>query len=281
MLGVAYTVIGKMDEAARVYRDWLADTPDDPVARHLYAACTGEGVPERAQDDYIQTTFDSFADSFDAKLETLNYRAPELIARAFGEALARPNSRPSRRLRCLDAGCGTGLCGVLIASRVHHLTGVDLSANMLERARRHSVYDELVRSELTEYLESRQGAFDLIVSADTLVYFGALERVIGAAALALRSAGNLIFTVEDAGEIGSAAGYRIQPHGRYAHARDYVERVIVDAALELMAVEPEILRKEAGKPVAGLLVSARRTQPRAKRRAGLPSAGSDSHGRDC
>ena len=61
MLGMAYSVIGKMDEAAQVYRDWLVETPNDPIARHLYAACTGEGVPERATDEYIQTTFNSFA----------------------------------------------------------------------------------------------------------------------------------------------------------------------------------------------------------------------------
>jgi hypothetical protein len=67
----AYTVIGKMDEAAQIYRDCLIDSPEDPTARHLHAACTGEGVPERADDAYIRETFNSFAETFDTKLKRL------------------------------------------------------------------------------------------------------------------------------------------------------------------------------------------------------------------
>jgi hypothetical protein len=51
---------------------------------------------------------------------------------------------------------------------------------MLDRAREKNVYDELVQGELTEYLRGRGGTFDLIVSADTLVYFGDLEDVVAA-----------------------------------------------------------------------------------------------------
>jgi predicted TPR repeat methyltransferase len=52
----------------------------------------------------------------------------------------------------------------------------------------------------------------VIVSADTLVYFGALKRVIRAAAHALAPSGHLIFTLEDACEDCPPVGYRIQPH---------------------------------------------------------------------
>jgi predicted TPR repeat methyltransferase len=126
MLAMAYTVIGKIDEAAQIYRDWLVDSPEDPIARHLHAACTGEGVPERADDAYIRETFNSFAETFDTKLERLDYRAPGIISHALREALARLGARSDAKLRCLDAGCGTGLCGPLIAPCVHQLIGVDL-----------------------------------------------------------------------------------------------------------------------------------------------------------
>jgi predicted TPR repeat methyltransferase len=263
MLGMAYTLIGRTDEAAQVYRDWLAEAPDDPVARHLYAACTGEGVPDRAGDAYIRETFNSFAETFDARLERLDYRAPNLVAGELIEALAPWTSASgAAKPRCLDAGCGTGLCGPLIARRLGHLVGVDLSANMIKRASRHGVYDELVVAELTSYLESRQHAFDVIVSADTLVYFGSLERIMRGAARALRSAGYLIFTVEDAGDESLGPGYRLQPNGRYIHTRDHVSRVLAEAGLAVRAIRSETLRKEAGKPVAGLLVSALKPQQR-------------------
>ncbi len=69
-------------------------------------------------------TFDSFAASFDSKLAKLLYRAPALVA----EMLAEPDVEASKSLDVLDAGCGTGLCGPLIAPYARRLVGVDLSA---------------------------------------------------------------------------------------------------------------------------------------------------------
>jgi predicted TPR repeat methyltransferase len=117
------------------------------------------------------------------------------------------------------------------------------------------VYDELVKCELTEYLQDSRAAFDVIVSADTLVYFGSLERVVAASAHALRPGGRLIFTVEELIVGGCNAGFSISPHGRYSHTRQYLERVIADANLR-PEILPAELRLEAGDPVAGLVVRA-------------------------
>src|SRR4029077_16423873 len=110
-------------------------------------------------------------------------------------------------LDVLDAGCGTGLCGLLVAPYARQLVGVDLSEGMLDHARKKNVYDELVRGELTAYLQNRHDAFDLIVTADTLVYFGALEDVAVAAAGALRSGGRVVFTVEEATDDDAPSTY--------------------------------------------------------------------------
>ncbi len=155
----------------------------------------------------------------------------------------------------LDAGCGTGLCGPLIAPYARRLVGVDLSARMLARARDRDVYDELVKHELTAYMGGLSGAFDVIVSADTLVYFGPLEEVVAAASNALRPGGRLIFTVEELIAPGPDAGYSISMSGRYCHSRQYLDRVLTDANLEPMIVPAE-LRLEAGDPVPGLVVRA-------------------------
>ena len=118
-----------------------------------------------------------------------------------------------------------------------------------------NVYDELVKRELTAYLRDSAGAFDVIVSADTLVYFGPLEGVVAAAANALRPGGRLIFTVEELIDAGPDAGYSLSPHGRYCHTRQYLERVLADANLRPEIV-PAQLRLEAGEPVPGLVVRA-------------------------
>ncbi len=134
-----------------------------------------------------------------------------------------PPGEPRGTLDVLDAGCGTGWCGPHVRPYARHLTGVDLSPAMVRQAGDRQVYDELIVAELTEYLGGAAGQFHIIISADTLVYFGDLRAVFTAAAGALRSGGFLIFTVERAGDDHpSVPGFWLQHHGRYCHAEGYV-----------------------------------------------------------
>ena len=250
-LALAHCLLGEVDKAVGIFEEWLTEEPDHPIALHMMAACSGRDVPARASDAYIEMTFDSFAGSFDVKLANLLYRAPSLVAGMLDDA----DVEASKQLDVLDAGCGTGLCGPLVAPHARRLVGVDLSARMLAQARARNVYDELVQRELTAYLLDSHEAFDAIVSADTLVYFGPLQDVVMAAAGALRPGGRLIFTVEELIGPETGSGYSISPHGRYCHARQYVERVLSDANLRPEIVPAE-LRLEAGNPVQGLVVRA-------------------------
>jgi predicted TPR repeat methyltransferase len=252
LLALAHCTLGEVDKAVRIYEEWLAENPDDPVAKHMLSACSGRETPERASNAFVQISFDSFAASFESKLAKLSYRAPALV----GAMLEDAGLEAAQQLDVLDMGCGTGLCGPLIRPYARHLTGVDLSPGMLAQATEKQLYDELLQVELTEYLRRHPHSFDVIVSADTLVYFGALDAAIAAAADALRPGGLVIFTLEH-GVAASAPDYHLETHGRYTHARPYVERL-----LELNGLTPEIgeaeLRMESGVPVAGLVVRARK-----------------------
>ena len=62
----------------------------------------------------------------------------------------------------LDVGCGTGLCGALLSPYARRLVGVDLSDRMLDQARERNIYDELVKGELTAYLDGCRDAYDVI-----------------------------------------------------------------------------------------------------------------------
>ena len=255
LLALAHHTLGETDRAIEIIEAWLQEEPDDPIARHMLAACSGRDVPARASDAFVEKTFDGFAASFDAKLATLAYRAPELVA----EMLAHAGVDASGSLDVVDAGCGTGLCGPLVAPYARRLVGVDLSEAMLARAQARNIYDVLVKSELTTYLLESPGSCDVIVSADTLVYFGRLDEVAAAATDALRPGGVLVFTVEACDADANGAGFFLSPNGRYRHSATYVERVLSTAGLEPEIVSAE-LRLEAGEPVAGLVVLA--TKPR-------------------
>jgi predicted TPR repeat methyltransferase len=255
LLALAHCTIGEIDEAVKIFEEWLAEEPDDPVALHMLAACTGRDVPARASNRYVAEIFDAFAASFEEKLAKLSYRAPALVA-AMLEDSGLP---PSKDLDVLDAGCGTGLCGPLLVPYARQLTGVDLSAAMLVQAKEKSVYDALVKRELTEYLRDTRETFDLIVSADTLVYFGSLDDVFEASADALRQDGVLIFTLEHARGGDATLEYHLELHGRYSHSRGYVERLLTGAGLVPEIAHAE-LRMESGAPVAGLVIRATKTR---------------------
>ena len=251
LLALAYHQVGEREKAIEVVEAWVREEPDSPKARHALAAHTGRDVPPRAADAYVQEVFDSFSETFEAKLARLDYRAPALVA----ASLAAAGVGAGAGLDILDAGCGTGLCGPMLAPAARRLVGVDLSEGMLEHAREKGLYHELVHGELTAYLQQQPHAFDVIVSADTLVYFGALEDVVAAAAAALRPGGVLVFTVEEAGDAHADSSYVLQPHGRYAHRAEYVGRLLAERGLRPI-IERAELRKESGAPVAGLVVRA-------------------------
>ena len=96
---------------------------------------------------------------------------------------------------------------------------------MLEKAALTCAYDVLERAELTAWLAARPGAFDVVLSADTLCYFGALEAFAEAAFAALSPGGLLVFSVEALPQ-DEALDYRLQPNGRYAHSGAYVEEAL-------------------------------------------------------
>ncbi len=250
-LGAVLNAAGRLEEATQVYTRWLELFPDDAQARHYVAACTGAAVPGRASDDFVRAEFDHFAATFDQTLARLEYRAPSLVE----EEVARLLGAPAASLDVLDAGCGTGLCAPFLRPRARSLVGVDLSTAMVEAARQRALYDRLVVEELTAYLRARPGTSDLIVSADTLVYFGDLAEVTRAMAQALRPGGHLVFTAERA--LPAAHGFCIHPHGRYSHTGDYLRARLSDAGLVDHCLREVTLRKEAGAWVDGYLVSAR------------------------
>ncbi len=248
-LARALDAAGRRDEAVASVHEWLAVAPGDDVALHLLASLGAVAAPERASDGYVRETFDRFAADFDSTLARLGYRAPELLAATVALSLG----QRAAALDVLDAGCGTGLCAPLLRPWARRLEGVDLSGAMLERARRRGGYDALHEAELTAFLQGYASSWDLIASADTLCYFGALEPVLRAAAGALRAGGTLAFTLERSDAGGT---FTLQPHGRYAHDEGYVRGALATCGFEA-TVAHGALRREGGRDVDGLIVVAR------------------------
>lgn len=246
--------LDRLTEAQQFYRHWHDADPEDPIPVHMLAALGGAGRPERASDGYIRATFDDFADSFDQSLERLKYRAPELLC----EALGRSAGLEGRdRLAVLDLGCGTGLCGPLLQPWAGRLIGVDLSSKMLAKAAARGVYDQLNCAELTWWLAACRDRFDVALAADVLCYFGELGEVFERVRAVLAPGGCFACSLEAAKEESGGQPFVLKAHGRYQHARGYVESASAASGLSLLELSEAVLRYERGEPVVGhVLVAA-------------------------
>ncbi len=239
------------ERAGEVYAAWVAVDPDDPYPRHHLAACRREDEPQRASNAYVEGVFDRFAPSFDKQLAKLHYRGPEFVAEALRVAVPMPDGG----LDIADLGCGTGLCGPLVRPWARRLVGCDLSRGMLEQAGRREAYDELHKIELVQFLDARPAAFDVLIAADTLIYFGDLGALAQASAKALRPGGRLIVTIEALAN-DNALGYELCTSGRYAQSPRYLHAVLAAAGFDVAAEVEIVIREESFQPVQGRVVTA-------------------------
>ncbi|KAG5182238.1 S-adenosyl-L-methionine-dependent methyltransferase [Tribonema minus] len=197
------------------------------AAKGTGASASGGGDVPAPPREYIEKLYDGYAAKFEEHLtKGLQYKTHELLVEALVKAL------PGRLwARCVDLGCGTGLSGVTARPHVEHLTGVDLSKNMIAQARAKgtAVYNRLIVGECAEALmdlgtdlgtEGGKGAerFDLFLSCDVFVYIGDLQPCFTAMAAT------------------AAPG-------------------------AVIAFSPSVIRKQANKPVNGYLIIAQRQTP--------------------
>jgi len=257
-LGEARGKLGELDAAAEAFRAALRSDPADAQGATARLALIGRGdAPAALPQAYVARLFDQYAPRFEAHLtERLGYRAPALIVEALS-AVA-----PGRRFaRALDLGCGSGLMGGALRARVVHLTGVDLSPAMIEKAQGRGVYDALIVGDMAALLTREPpAAFDLIAGADSLVYVGDLAPLLAAVAAALTADGLFAFSVETF----EGDGFRLEPTMRFAHSRAWVEATARAAALSPLLIRSASTRREAGKDAPGLICVFERAQRQAR-----------------
>jgi predicted TPR repeat methyltransferase len=242
--------LGQREAAVASYRRALDLGADADEIRFALAALGEAEQPAAAPADYVQHLFDQYAGRFDRHLvDVLNYRTPALL-----DALLRPHLAASPVAAALDLGCGTGLCAPFLRPLARHVTGVDLSQKMLDKAAALGLYDDLVCADIVAWLAERPASYGLAVAADVLVYLGDLAPLFARVRHALHAGGLFAFSCEAGGD---GRDYAIQPSNRFAHALDYVTRTAQAAGFDVVATEHAVLRQDHGRDVAGHLVLVR------------------------
>ena len=260
--GHALSSLGRHDEAAGAYQDALKLGPEDPYVRHLVVSSGAMPDSKRAPEGYIRTVFDGYADRFEAHLISLGYRIPAAI-----RTLLQTHPKIAAGLSLgpvLDIGCGTGMVALAIGDLpLGPFTGVDLSPRMLAHARVKRLYTELREGDIIADLTIHQQTWPLIVAADVLCYFGALEDLLAAVHTRLEPGGWFVFSVEQIladhdGVVPGNGNWALQRQGRYVHAEDYVYEAVCAVGFRVLRLDRPVVREEAGADVPGLLFAIER-----------------------
>ena len=252
VLGQAYYELGRVDDAIAHIESWLKCEPDNPVPMHLLAAYRGQHVPEQCSHEYVERTFDGFANSFENILGRLNYRGPDLVR----EYLAKLNIS-ANTLGVLDLGCGTGLVGEVLKPYAHTLIGVDLSQGMLSQAAAKNLYYQLHKSDITNYLLSSCEQYDLIVCMDTFIYIGRLDVIFELIYKKLKIGGRLLFSTEKM--VGdNKLSYQLNVSGRYSHQQANLSTMLNKTGFKIAEIFDVTIRNESGYPIEGQFVCASR-----------------------
>ena len=255
--GNTLTKIGRFEEAVASYDRALATQPDFAEAaenRELPLFELGHTV--RSPSKYMRGLFDGFSHHYDdTMLNKLDYRG-HLHVRAMTERV-RPRLKPPP-WRILDLGCGTGLVGVALRALAagSRLDGLDISPRMLEAARARGIYSDLILGDLETVLAESGPLYDLIVSADTMTYFGDLAPALSGVAKRLERGGFYVF----ASEAKAGEGWEKTKVHRYRHGESYLRAEAARAGLGVADLFECTLRLEEGQPVLGSSVALRKPE---------------------
>ena len=146
-----------------------------------------------ASTDELMEVYDGWADRYDRELlEDWGYTSPQKAVQLLLDAMGSPE------LTVLDAGCGTGLVGVLLKEAgMSSLTGIDYSPGMLAEAEKKGVYDALHTMDMNLPLTLPSDSFDAVTCIGTFTSTHVKPEAVKELARVTRSGGVLVFTVRD------------------------------------------------------------------------------------
>ena len=255
-LNFGYLLYELSDDSKINYaQQWQKKYGDNAIVKHMSNAILHQQKITKADSEYVQKLFDEFADDFEDVLTSLEYRAPQLLAREMKEIY---QPQILRKKQILDLGCGTGWCGNFLKKYTSkkYLYGVDMSEKMLSKAIAKKCYGKLIKADLEQYLETTESRFDIIVAADVFTYFGDLQKVIQGCFRTLKKQGWILFTVS--ANLSNEKEYDLHDSGRFIHHKKYVMSLLEKKGFSIEKISEEILRNEGEKTVIGYVIRAQK-----------------------
>ncbi len=237
---------GETEKAEALYGKLLKYNPDHQAAQHMLNSLSGKTV-DTAPLGYVETVFDNYAKDFEHSLqEHLHYRTPKVLWDRYRHLFNKDS-----RQRCLDLGCGTGLAGEQFTPCCAHMTGVDISENMLAVAEEKQIYNDLIKDDIVHFLQTSQdSSYDLIIAADVFTYLGALETIFTSCFTITKENGVFLFSVENSDN----NQFKLKKTGRFGHSIIYIQDLCRKTGWSILDVHSSDLRQDKGQWIKGSLI---------------------------
>jgi len=121
----------------------------------------------------------------------------------------------------------------------NNLTGLDISVNMVSKAKDLGIYDNLIVGDIVQVLSSAKEKYDLFIALDVLIYIGEVESFFNAVKNCCNKNALFIFSIE----VQDGDDYSLLKSSRYAHSENYIINIISDM-FKIVDAQEQRLRKE-------------------------------------
>ena len=257
-LGMLQLNTGNLQGSRQTFENAILAFPKSPTAhQNLSLVLLAEGLAEDAVNAFSRGLTPLKPVDFESKYQdhqhigeiynglAQGYDANDL-QRAWGPQTAqviRAALGPGKHGDVLDLCCGTGSVGAAISEQTDHITGIDVSAGMLDKARARGIYDQLICADICQALRSIDRSFSVVTCSSALYHWADLSLFFDAVASVLLPNGHLIFSVDPASDemdIGQSAP------SEYAHSRSYIRRVTASAGFREISITIDAHRSYPG-----------------------------------
>lgn len=149
-------------DAARFYLQSALKIKNEPHLQFMLNTLFNQQADLSHHRDYVQHLFDNYADHYDEHLsKILEYQLPDYLSLYLSD---------KKFNHVVELGCGTGLCGQVIKKVSVHLKGIDISQEMLKKAKLKNTYDALDCQDAIEFLKQHRPPIDCLMAFDVSPY---------------------------------------------------------------------------------------------------------------
>lgn len=198
------------------------------IVSFMLSALTKDNSHIKAPLVHIKNTADKWASIYSHGVEPLPV-ANECLANLLTAQVSSEVSESN----LLQLGCGTGMIGKLLINKPVNITGIDISADMLEIASSTNAYLQLINTSIIDYLRKSKSTYEMVIAIDVMHTIGDMNEFCQLVSKRLTKSGKLIFSTI----LSSGTGYELTELAMFLHNHTYVTNTLAKHGMRVITYD--------------------------------------------